>query len=196
MMKYVVLVTGTPCVGKTVVAGRLAKRLSAIYVNLTDYAKCNGLIFGEDAERCTSIVDEVKMCQSLAAFINQSKESVVVDGHFAASVVSSELSTHVFVLRRNPVELKVFMQREDFSEDKMCENLLAEILDVCFVEAMMAHGGKVCEIDVTGKTVEETLDELYVAVLAGKKCVCSNSSVVDWMGYLEREGLLYQYLKL
>jgi adenylate kinase len=194
-MKCVILIVGTPCVGKTTVARQFAERLNALYVNLTDYANSNGLILGKDKKRCTSIVDEPKMRKALTDTINRSKESVVVDGHFAASVVSSELSTYVFVLRRNPVELEEYMQKEGFSESKIDENLLAEILDVCFVEAVMAHAGKVCEVDVSGKTVEQIIDELFSIVLAEKKCFCSNSSV-DWLGFLEHEGLLDKYLKL
>jgi adenylate kinase len=193
-MKHVILIVGTPCVGKTTVARQLAERLDALYVNLTDYANSNGLILGEDATRCTSIVDEQKMRQALMDTINRSKESVVVDGHFAASVVSSEFSTGVFVLRRNPVELNMYMKKEGFSENKIDENLLAEILDVCFVEAVMAHEGKVCEVDVSGKTVEQILDELFSVILAEKNCFCSDSAV-DWLGFLENEGLLDKYLK-
>ena len=135
-MKQVILITGTPCVGKTTLAKQLASRLNAHYINLTDYAKQNNLTLGEDTERNTTIVDEEKMRQSLVDAINKSQTSVVVDGHFAASVVPSILSTHVFVLRRSPIELKKFMQKEGFSESKMYENLSAEILDVCLVEAM------------------------------------------------------------
>jgi adenylate kinase len=193
-MKRVILVTGTPCVGKTTVAKRLVDRLDALYVNLTDYAKENGLIFGEDTKRGTVIVDEEKMRSALAVTISQSVSSVVVvDGHFAASVVADGLSTCVFVLRRSPVELKVFMEKEGFSEDKLYENLLAEILDVCLVEALQVQSGKVCEFDVTGKTVERVVDEVLGVVLEQKECFCGG--VVDWLGFLENERLLGQYLK-
>jgi len=159
-MKQVILITGTPCVGKTTLAKQLANNIGALYVNLTDYAKQNNLILGEDTERNTTIVDEEKMQQALEDTINKSETSVVVDGHFAASVVPSSLSTHVFELRRSPIELKDFMQKTGFSEAKMNENLSAEILDVCLVEALEKQEGKVCELDITGKTVEETLTEV------------------------------------
>ena len=192
-MQHVILITGTPCVGKTTVARQLAGRLGAFYINLTDYANSNGLILGEDVERCSFIVDEVKMRLSLVDTINRLDVSVVIDGHFAASVVPFEFSTCVFVLRRNPVELRQFMQKEGFFERKMCENLLAEILDVCFVEAVSVHGGKVCELDITGKTVDQVVDEVFAVVLSEKKSF-SNDSAVDWLGFLEREGLTSKYL--
>jgi adenylate kinase len=192
-MKHVILITGTPCVGKTTLAKQFANRLNASYVNLTDYAKHNGLILGEDPKRCTAIVDEEKMRQTLTYTIIQSEKSVVIDGHFAASVVPNDLSTYVFVLRRNPVELKEYMKKEGFTEDKMYENLLAEILDVCLVETLEMQTGKICELDVTGKAVEQTVNEVLSVVLEEKLCSCGG--VVDWLGFLEHEGLLNQYLK-
>ena len=84
------------------------------------------------------------------------------------------------------------MQKCKFSEAKLYENLSAEILDVCLIEALQMQEGKVCELDVTGRTVEETVAEVQ-AVLAGeKKCL---SIGVDWLGMLERKGLTDQYLK-
>lgn len=191
-MKQVILVTGTPCVGKTTLAKQLANRLNALYVNLTDYAKQNNLTLGEDQERNTTIVDEEKMRQGLTDTINQSKTTVVVDGHFAASVVLNSLATHVFVLRRNPVELKELMQKNGFTEAKMYENLSAEILDVCLVEALETHDGKVCELDISGKPVEEIVSEVIKVIDGEKKC---SRGFVDWLGMLEREGLTDQYLK-
>ena len=194
MMPVVVLVVGTPCVGKSTLSRRLVECLGGFYVNLTDYANQNGLTLGEDSVRNTVVVDEEKMCRALLDTISQSVCSVVVvDGHFAASVVSCDLSSFVFVLRRNPVELKGYMQKEGFSENKMFENLSAEILDVCLVEALEVHGDKVCEIDVTGKTVDQTLAEVLSIISQEKPC--SRYGVVDWLGFLEQAGLTDRYLR-
>ena len=78
--------------------------------------------------------------------------------------------TNVFVLRRNPKELKEFMQKCGFSDAKLYENLSAEILDSCLVEAMQTQQGKVCELDVTGKTVDENVAEILDVLDKGKKC--------------------------
>ncbi len=53
-MKRVILITGTPCVGKTTTAKQLAAKLGAEYINLTDFAKANNLTLGEDKERDTT----------------------------------------------------------------------------------------------------------------------------------------------
>jgi adenylate kinase len=193
MNKRVILLTGTPCVGKTTTAKQLAAKLNAQYINLTDYAKTYGLTLGEDTERKTTIIDEEKMRQKLAETIEGSEnDNIIVDGHYAAAVTPTNLVSNVFVLRRNPKELKEFMQKCGFPDPKLYENLSAEILDSCLIEAMQTQQGKVCELDVTGKTVEETVAEIMDVLDKGKKCYVG---CVDWLGTLEREGLTDQYLK-
>src|SRR3990170_437530 len=159
MKKQVLLITGTPCVGKTTIARQLAAQLDAFYVNLTELAKKEKLIQGEDAKRKTAIINENRMRAKLKEIIDQTeKTNIVIDGHYAAAVVPKTHVTLIFVLRRNPVELREFMEKTGFSGVKLWENLASEILDVCLVEALREHEAeRICELDVTGKTVESVL---------------------------------------
>jgi adenylate kinase len=193
MNKRVILITGTPAVGKTTTAKQLTAKLDAQYINLTDYAKTNQLTQGEDKQRKTIIINEEKMRKKLSETISSTnKADIIVDGHYASAVTPTELVTKVFVLRRNPKELKQFMEKCGFEGAKLWENLSAEILDVCLIEAVQMQQGKVCELDVTGKTVEAVVSEILDVLERGKKCF---SGIVDWLGTLEREGLTDQYLK-
>ncbi len=193
MDKKVILITGTPGTGKTTVAKALTCKLNAEYINLTDYAKTNRLTLGEDKERKTIIINEEKMRKKLAETINNAdKAGIIIDGHYAAAVTPTELVSKVFVLRRNPKELKQFMEKCGFEGIKLWENLSAEILDVCLIEAVQAQPSKVCELDVTGRTVEAIVKEILDVLEKDKKCY---SGIVDWLGMLEREGLTDQYLK-
>ncbi len=193
MKKRVILITGTPCVGKTTTAKQLTTQLGAQYINLTEYAKTNNLTLGEDKQRKTTIINEEAMRQKLTQTIETSiNANIIIDGHYAASVTPQNLTTHVFVLRRNPKELKQQMHKCGFSDAKLWENLSAEILDSCLIEALQTQEGKVCELDVTGKTVEEVTSEIIDVLEQHKKCY---SGYVDWLGLLEREGLTDQYLK-
>jgi len=193
MNKRVILITGTPCTGKTTTAKQLAAKLDAHYINLTEYANIYGLILGEDKERKTMVVDEKKMRQELVSTITESnKPNIIIDGHYASAVIPENLATNVFVLRRSPIELRLFMQKCGFEDRKLWENLSAEILDICLVEALQAHPGKVCELNVTGKSVEEVVNDILDVLQKGKKCYVG---CVDWLGMLEREGLTDQYLK-
>ncbi len=192
-MKRVILITGTPCVGKTSTSKQLAAKLSAEYINLTDFAKTYNLTLGEDKNRHTTIINEITLKQKLNENILASTNAnIIIDGHYAAAVTPNELVANVFVLRRNPKELKEYMQKCGFSDSKLYENLSAEILDSCLIEAIQNQQGKVCELDVTGKTVEENVRDISEVLDKGKKCIVG---LVDWLGMLEREGLTDQYLK-
>ena len=194
MDKRVILITGTPCVGKTTVARELTTKLDAHYVNLTDFAKQNNLISGEDEGRHTAIVDEDKMRDKLTAVIdNTDKADIVIDGHYAAAVTPKNLVTRVFVLRRNPVELREFMVKCGFRDQKLWENLASEILDVCLVEALREQGKrKVCELDVSERTVEEVVNDILAILDGHRKCRVGG---IDWLGMLEAQGVLDEYLK-
>ena len=192
-MKRIILITGTPCVGKTTTAKALTAKLGAEYINLTDFAKTYNLTLGEDQERGTIIVDEQKMQQKIEETIDASQNAnIIIDGHFASAVTPTKHVAHVFVLRRNPKELKGFMEKAGYSGSKMWENLQAEIIDVCLGEAVEVHAGRVCELDATGKSVEEVVGEILDVLEKRKNCFVGT---VDWMGTLEHEGILDEYLK-
>jgi adenylate kinase len=194
MVKRVIVITGTPCVGKTTVARELATKLSAYYVNLTEFAKQNNLISGEDEERHTSIINEDKMQEKLAEAIETTqKTDVIIDGHYAPAVTPEDKVTIVFVLRRNPIELRELMVKCGFKDQKLWENMASEILDVCLVDALQAQDEqKVCELDISERTVKEVVDDLS-AILAGrKKCRVGG---IDWLGMLEAQGILDEYLR-
>jgi adenylate kinase len=193
MNKRVILITGTPCTGKTTTAKQLTTMLDALYINLTDYAKTYDLTLGEDKQRKTTIIDEKRMRTKLRQTINSAnKANVIIDGHYASAVTPKNLVTNVFVLRRNPKELRQFMEKCGFEGAKLWENLSAEILDICLAEAVQAQPGKVCELDVTGETVDEVVNEIIDVLEKGKKCY---AGYVDWLGMLEQEGVTDQYLK-
>jgi len=194
-MKQVILITGTPSIGKTTTAQQLTTKTDALYINLTEFAKTHNLTVGEDKTRKTIIIDEQKMRKKISENIEAAENAtVIVDGHYAAAVVPKRYVTRAFVLRRNPVELRRFMEKRGFSETKLWENLASEILDVCLVEALQEQQkDKVCELDVTGKTVEAVVKEILAVMNEKKKCPVGK---VDWLGMLEAQGLVDEYLKV
>jgi adenylate kinase len=195
MPKRVILITGTPCVGKTTVANLLATKLDALYINLTDLAISGSLVLGKDEQRKTVIVDEGRLKRRIRKLVKESdRHDIIIDGHYAASVVPRELASYVFVLRRDPVELKKIMEKCGYSQRKLTENLASEILDVCLAEAMNVKGpAKICELDVTGKSPEKLLKEMLAILHGSRKC---RVGIVDWLGKLEAQGLTGEYLKI
>jgi adenylate kinase len=191
--RRVVLVTGTPGVGKTSVSRSLASKLDSVYISLAELVKRERLISGVDKARGSLIADTDRVSKRMQEIIKSSERDVVVDGHYVVDVVQSKDVHLVFVLRRDPSELRSVMENRGFSEEKLWENLAAEILDVCLVDAVLAFGSdKVCEIDVTGKRIEEVVKELILVLEGKEKC---RVGIVDWLGTLEEEGRLREFLK-
>jgi adenylate kinase len=191
--RRVILVTGTPGVGKTSISRSLASNLDAVYVSLGELVERERLISGVDKARGTLIADTDRVSKRMQEVIKSSERDVIVDGHYAVDVVPTKDVHLVFVLRRDPRELKSVMEDRGFKERKLWENLAAEILDVCLWDAVSACGSdKVCEIDVSGKRIEEVVKDVILVLEGKEKC---RVGIVDWLGKLEGEGRLHEFLK-
>ena len=192
-MKKIIIVTGTPCTGKTSVSKKLAAKLDALHVDLAELVKREKLYCGIDKERNSIIADLDKVSQRIKEVIQEAKGDVIIDGHYAVHVVNPETVDFVFVLRKDPRKLKVLMERRGYSGKKLWENIEAEILDVCLIEAIDVCGkDKVCEIDTTDMSIDEAVDEVLRVINGERKC---SVGIVDWLGKLEREGVLEDFLK-
>jgi len=188
-----ILVTGTPGVGKTTVSHKLASKLDAPYIGITELVKNQKLITSVDEERKTLIADTEKVSKQLQEILAKTEASIIIEGHYAVDVVPKKDVNTVFVLRRDPRELKDALEKRGYEEKKLWENLAAEILDVCLWDALSACGSdKVCEIDVSGKTVETVVEEMMLVLEKRKDC---RHGIVDWLGKLENDGQLEEFLK-
>jgi adenylate kinase len=191
--RRVILVTGTPGVGKTTVSRSLASKLDAVYISLAELVERERLISGVDKARGTLIADTDRVSKRMQEIIKSSECDVIVDGHYAVDVVPTKDVHMVFVLRRDPSELKNVMENRGFKERKLWENLAAEILDVCLWDAVSVCGSdKVCEIDASGRRIEEVVEDIILMLEGRKKC---QVGIVDWLGKLEGEGRLREFLK-
>ena len=191
--RKVILVTGTPGVGKTTVSQKLASKLDARYIGITELVKTEKLITSVDEERKTLIADTEKVAEHIQETLLKANGTIIIEGHYAVDVMPKKDVSTVFVLRRDPRELESELEKRGYDEKKLWENLAAEILDVCLCDALSACGAnKVCEIDVSGRTVEAVVEEMVLVLEKRKDC---RSGIVDWLGKLESEGQLEKFLR-
>ena len=187
-MPRVLVVTGTPGVGKTRASMALADRLGGRYISLSDIVTRENLQLYVDSKRDTVVADMSRLAERVSHVINESSCDVVVEGHYAPEVVSSDVVTYVFVLRADPDTLRQRLRERGYAERKVLENVASEVLDVCLVDAVARYGeARVDEVDVTDKEIPEVVDEI-LKVVDGQRT--ATRGTVDWLGRLEEEDRL------
>ncbi|MDQ1280493.1 MAG: adenylate kinase [Thermoproteota archaeon] len=188
----VIVITGSPGVGKSTVSKALADKLEALYVSLTDVVKNEKLTLRFDEQRDTFIADLNRLSKRVEEIIGDAPGDVIIEGHYAPDVVPASLASHVFVLRFDPDSLRTRLEKRGYSEKKILENIESEALDICLVNAIERYGeDKVDEIDATQRTVEEVVEEI-TQVLGGRRPM--KVGKVDWLGKMELEGRLEEFL--
>lgn len=186
--RRVYILTGVPGVGKTTTARMLAELLEGVHIDLSELAQAKGITSGYDEARRTSIVDLDGMRAETVRIIEAGDDALVLEGHFAPDVVPAEAVSLAFVLRRAPWILKDELAARGIAEEKVAENVEAELLDVCLIEAVESlEPERVCEVDTTTKTPQEVVDEVVYIIQGKKPC---RHGLVDWLGRAESRGLL------
>ncbi len=183
-MGRAIVVSGTPGTGKTSVSKLLAKRLDGIHLELSRIVEDEGLWLGRDEERGgTLVVDAEKLADYLRARISGSEDIFIVDTHYG-ELVPPELVDHVFVLRLEPCTLWKRLEARGWPSSKVRENVEAEILGVCSIEARSVFGEKVCDIDTTGKDAKSVVEEILSILEGLEEC-----GVLDWLEIIGPEAL-------
>ncbi len=171
-----IALSGTPGTGKSTAAKILAKDIGYFLLDLNEFAKAHKLTLGTDKARNSVIVD----VPALKKEVSQMEGDIVLEGHLAHFC-----DADIFViLRANPKELARRMKTKGWREEKIRENVEAEILNVCLNEATELYGKKVFEIDTSKKSPQEVAD-IIKEIIAGKKCEKYAPGKVDWTGYIK-----------
>ena len=129
-----IIVTGTPGTGKT----RLAKSLSIIlnftYIDVNKIIKDSKIYTKFDQEKQTFIVDVKNLNKVLEKIILQSKKNLIIDSHLSHYLPRKYVDLCI-VTKCDIKILKMRLNKRKYKEEKLRENLDAEILDICLIEA-------------------------------------------------------------
>ena len=168
--------------GKTTISAILSKKLGARHIELSLYANEHDLIIEDDTERDTKVVDIKALQVALERVVKDTERPLIIDGHYSHEVLSNRAAL-VILLRKAPWVLIDVLQNRLYSYEKVWENLEAEIMGVITGEALEKYPReKLLEIDITGKTPEESVEEI-IQVIKGEKA--PSIEPIDWVTYPE-----------
>lgn len=134
----VIVVTGTPGTGKTLIANRIAKKNKYIYSDVKKLIK-NFKINGKyDRKRKSFIIDIKKLNKVLTEIIKIARaeevKGIVFDSHLAHYLPRKYVDLCI-VTRTKPKKLYKRLRQRGYSKSKISENMEAEIMQIILEEA-------------------------------------------------------------
>ena len=164
-----IAITGTPGTGKTTVSEELADKGYEV-IHLTEYFEKNDIGEEKGGER------EVRIGQMNHALGSEDfDENTAIEGHLSHNYPADIC----IVLRCQPDKLEERLSTRAYSDRKVEENIEAEKIDIVLSEAVN-NQETVIEIDTTGKSVEETVEELIEKIKKRE----NDYGNVDWTKYV------------
>ena len=130
----IVVVSGTPGTGKTVVSKWLSKKYKMKYLDVSKFVEKKGLFERYDKCRDTKVVDIKQLNKSMLKIIKKEKD-IVIDSHMSHFIPQEYVDLCV-VCKCNLKVLNVRLKKREYKNKKVRENLDAEIFDVCLQEAV------------------------------------------------------------
>ena len=143
----VIAVTGTAGSGKTTYAKKLAKAKKYLYFDVGGFVKKHKIYDHYDRSLKTYIVDVDLLVRVLSDVIKglgkEGWKGIVFDGHLS-HYLPKRYVDEVIVVRCDVKTLRRRLKKRKYSEKKIEENVEAEIMETCLIEAReLGHKVKV-----------------------------------------------------
>ena len=198
-----IIISGTPGCGKTAISKVISNRINAQIISLNEVASSDNFSFEFDQERETYIVDFKILMPFILNEIKNIKELnppyLIIEGHFA-DVIPDDLIDIAFILRCNPDELYERLKDRNYKNNKITENVQAEILGNCvnyFLKKNIKY--PFFEIDTSNISIESVADTIIDIIISNKN---TNNYAqkyhvghVDWLEKLFQDNRLNDYFE-
>jgi adenylate kinase len=194
----VCIITGTPGTGKTLLAKKLGKKLNSRIIFLNELIREENHILGYDEDRDTSIANFKTLIPRLKELIkNYKKEKnidlIIIEGHYS-DVVPKKLIDYAIALRCHPDELNRRLKERDYREQKIKENIQAEILSECTTYLIDKEiKSPILEIDTSTGNFNEIVDNLHKIFVNGCGFEIYELGKVDWLDEIYEKNRLKEF---
>ncbi len=175
---YVVIVAGTPGVGKSTVAARVASELGcARVIEPSEVAVSEGLGTPDPERPGTLIIDEERLLRSIEQKL--APGCTVLPTHYPSVFLDDEgfngLVPFALLLRLNPSVLLDRLTKRGWPRKKVLENVMAEALG-SVAQELEPYSDMVIEVDATDKGPDDVVEELF-----NKLTLWDVGINVDWL---------------
>ncbi len=192
-----IIISGTPGCGKTSVAKELTNLLMAKMFSLNDLAISNNFSFEYDEERKTYLVDfEVFLpyvLKKIEEIKNTKLKYLIIEGHFS-DIIPENYIDYAFILRCDPDVLYKRLEKKNYSQAKIIENIQAEILGNCanyFIQKQATF--PLFEINTANLSINSIAKIILDIVLGNKDGNKYEIGKIDWLEKLFQENRLEEF---
>ena len=160
-MGKIIIITGTPGVGKTRLARTLANQMDSLFLDIGSFVKEEKLYSRFDRKDRSYVMDEVRVKRGLARFFaNNAPESIIVEAHTLGPYMPKRPGMRAIVVRLDPLLLARRLKARRWPQRKVWENVEAEFIDLSLYESTRLLGrNRVCQVDSTHMRIDELVRE-------------------------------------
>lgn len=153
-----IYITGIPGTGKSTVGLALSKRLKMENFEINDFILDKGLFWGYDIQRDSVIIDNELVIKVIEEKFNERIDGFCLMGPLLKFNIAFD---YIIVIRCNPKILRERLETRNYSNEKINENIEAEVIDLLLFDTMEYYDNfRIVEIQNYNKTVEEVVNEV------------------------------------
>ena len=193
MSSLKIIVSGTPGVGKHTISLELSKLLNGFpildinKVILTE----NLFIYSSEFETeidVTKVYNSLKILLSTKEYVN-----AIIVGHVAPYVLDPLLIDFVVILRRNPFELKRIYEKRAYSEKKISDNLISEILGIISYDFLKKFNKKnIVELEIIENVLPSVYAQKIIDMYNNKNL--REFGMIDWLSIAQTNPQMFKFL--
>jgi adenylate kinase len=189
-----IILSGTPGVGKHT----MATIISSLF-DKAPIVDINKIILSENllisSKRENHDVDIQKSFDFLTLLLSKKEyqDSIIV-GHLAPYVIDPLLVDLAVILRRSPYELRKIYEDRSYSQTKISDNMVAEILGIISYDALKNFEfSKLSELEIATSILPSLSAQKIVNMYRDKKQRSFGS--IDWLPLIQNDPDMLKYLK-
>ncbi|WP_458745553.1 adenylate kinase family protein [Candidatus Nitrosocosmicus sp. T] len=190
-----IILSGTPGVGKHTIATMLSSLFNKVTI-----VDINKIILSEDLLIPSQIrgnhdVDIQKSLNFLTLLLSKKEyqDSIIV-GHLAPYVIDPLLVDLAVILRRSPYELRKIYEERSYSQSKISDNIVAEILGIISYDALRNFEfSKLSELEIATSVLPSLSAQKIVNMYMDKKQRSFGN--IDWLPLIQNDPNMLKFLK-
>jgi adenylate kinase len=189
-----IILSGTPGVGKHTIATTLSSLFDKVTI-----VDINKIILSEDllipSQRGNHDVDIQKSLDFLTLLLSKKEyqDSIIV-GHLAPYVIDPLLVDLAVILRRSPYELIKIYEDRSYSQTKISDNIVAEILGIISYDALKNFEfSKLSELEIATGVLPSLSAQKIVNMYIDKKQRSFGN--IDWLPLIQNDPEMLKFLK-